>query len=318
MIKALRILIKDVCFYSSIFGFVNALKLRVVPKICETLGLGTYYHFYNKTMILLLKEEFKDIIDRYRQLKKNIETPFSQSSIIWVCWWQGEDQMPQMIKQCYYSLCKNSNGHQVVLLTNKNYMEYISLPEIVLEKHKKGLISTAHLSDVLRLSLLSKYGGLWIDSTYWVTLPIDIDGKYFYSIKQEIIKEANISGFLWTCHLMGCGSPYLIYAFCAECMIRHISIHVKIAHYLMQDYIIRIAYDEFPEFRQIIDELPYLDDNIYYCQDHFNDRITPEIIEQVISTRFHKLNRGGVYKEITVSGEPTLFSFFMNWKVTSH
>lgn len=44
------------------------------------------------------------------------------------------------------------------------------------------MISNTHLSDLLRLELLIRYGGLWIDSTTYMTgtIPAYIDDSNFF------------------------------------------------------------------------------------------------------------------------------------------
>ena len=39
-------------------------------------------------------------------------------------------------------------------------------------KKDKGIITRTNYSDLLRLSLLAKHGGMWMDSTFFVTEPI--------------------------------------------------------------------------------------------------------------------------------------------------
>ena len=50
-----------------------------------------------------------------------------------------------------------------------NLHEYITLPDYINEKHKKGIIDNTHYSDLVRLQLLIEHGGSWIDSTFFVT-----------------------------------------------------------------------------------------------------------------------------------------------------
>lgn len=38
-----------------------------------------------------------------------------------------------------------------------------------MEKHKKGIISFLHYSDLIRLNLLINHGGIWVDSTMFLT-----------------------------------------------------------------------------------------------------------------------------------------------------
>lgn len=48
-----------------------------------------------------------------------------------------------------------------------NYHEYVTLPDYVVEKQKKGNISLTHFSDVLRFTLVYEYGGIWFDATIY-------------------------------------------------------------------------------------------------------------------------------------------------------
>ena len=54
--------------------------------------------------------------------------------------------------------------------------QYYQLPEYIIDKHKKGYISNTELADILRVSLLSDFGGIWIDATIFIPnhLPDDV------------------------------------------------------------------------------------------------------------------------------------------------
>lgn len=92
---------------------------------------------------------------------------------IWVCWWQGEDQMPPLVRVCYKSILKHCGNHNVVLLTKDNYSEYVDISPIILDKFSKGRMSVTNLSDVIRANILAKRGGLWLDAAIYVTKPVD-------------------------------------------------------------------------------------------------------------------------------------------------
>ena len=62
------------------------------------------------------------VINKYQQKDSN-QTPIGETAPIWVCWWQGEKQMPELVKQCYKLLKKYSGTHPVKLLTKNNYQE---------------------------------------------------------------------------------------------------------------------------------------------------------------------------------------------------
>ncbi|WP_439819755.1 capsular polysaccharide synthesis protein [Lactiplantibacillus plantarum] len=50
-------------------------------------------------------------------------------------------------------------------IDNYNLKYYTNFPKYILEKRRSGKISDAHFSDLLRVELLTRYGGMWIDAT---------------------------------------------------------------------------------------------------------------------------------------------------------
>ena len=87
---------------------------------------------------------------------------------IWFCWLQGLAAAPPIVKACYNSL-KQLTGYSLVVIDNTNWKEYVELPGYIVGKWEKGRIPAAMFSDLLRVELLIKYGGTWIDSTVLCT-----------------------------------------------------------------------------------------------------------------------------------------------------
>lgn len=72
---------------------------------------------------------------------------------------QGMEHAPKMVQYCFESLKSNLRDKRIILITEDNYKEYVQFPTYILEKYEKGCFSKTHLSDLLRLELLIKYGG---------------------------------------------------------------------------------------------------------------------------------------------------------------
>ena len=100
-----------------------------------------------------------------------------RSKIIWFCWLQGIENASEVVKVCYRSLTRHlgiagqarNEGYEVKVIDEKNWREYIDLPDYIIRHREKKQIPPAHFSDLLRLELLIKYGGTWIDSTVLCT-----------------------------------------------------------------------------------------------------------------------------------------------------
>jgi hypothetical protein len=89
--------------------------------------------------------------------------------MIWIFWWQGMDNAPLVVQKCYDSVKRNFPDWKITVLTADNYQDYVSFPNYIEEKRNKGIISLTHFSDLMRLELLIKYGGLWLDATVFCT-----------------------------------------------------------------------------------------------------------------------------------------------------
>lgn len=105
------------------------------------------------------KTQIIDIERKYRDKPVDIDRK------IWVCWFQGIDNAPDIVKRCYLSLKENITDREIVLLTENNYRDYVTFPYEIQRKIDSGIIKGAHMSDLLRLELLQEYGGTWIDAT---------------------------------------------------------------------------------------------------------------------------------------------------------
>ena len=101
--------------------------------------------------------------------KTYTEKEHKTSDIIWICWFQGMDNAPDLVKKCYESVVKNNPGKKVIVLTEKNISDYVTFPEYIVTKWKQGVITHTHMTDLLRLELLITYGGLWLDATVLCT-----------------------------------------------------------------------------------------------------------------------------------------------------
>lgn len=117
----------------------------------------------------MLARRYRPVMHDCRALYKTKHLDRHRSDIIWFCWLQGLEEAPDLVKVCYSSLKKHLSNKEIKIVDNSNWSKYIELPYYVVEKWKKGRIPPANFSDLLRLELLIRYGGTWVDSTVLCT-----------------------------------------------------------------------------------------------------------------------------------------------------
>ena len=120
----------------------------------------------NNRRLQKLRKKNKSFIKCYLDNESNVSER-KKSNKVWVLWLQVMESAPLVVKRCFWSLKHNLRNREIILLTEANYCDYITFPEFIQTKIDKGVISRTHLSDLLRLELLEKYGGTWIDATVY-------------------------------------------------------------------------------------------------------------------------------------------------------
>ena len=141
----------------------------------------TYKQVYLDTVRKVEPKLVKEYRPVMKEIAERISTPskgsgtgsptaleHKRNKIIWFCWLQGIENAPEVVKACYNSLTRHT-GYSLKVIDEKNWREYIDLPDYIIRRREKKQIPPAHFSDLLRLELLIKYGGTWIDSTVLCT-----------------------------------------------------------------------------------------------------------------------------------------------------
>ena len=150
------------------------LLLGKEKKALEILRLSAQYKIKSN-----LEKKYKREIQMFEKRYQDNEV-HKISNKVWVCWFQGMDQAPDLVKKCYQSLQENLSDREIILITSENIQEYVEFPDYIIDKWKKGQITHTHMTDLLRLELLIKYGGMWIDATVLCTSKREQIPDYFF------------------------------------------------------------------------------------------------------------------------------------------
>ena len=109
--------------------------------------------------------------NRYDFILQNLpiynHTHIYNNTIFW-CWLQEKIDIP-ILNACLNSVIRNNKGNKIIMINKNNIHQYVHFPLYILNKFNNNSMSKTHFSDLLRLELLIKYGGTWIDATVLMT-----------------------------------------------------------------------------------------------------------------------------------------------------
>ena len=124
--------------------------------------------------------------------------------------------MPDIVRACYNSVLKNAGERHVQLLTNENLQNFIEIPLFIQKKREQGVMSIQHFSDYVRMAIIYKYGGIWLDATVLLTSPICLKSNlHFISIRNYDLKYVPNNG-KWNIFFIGGGKGNILFSFLTE------------------------------------------------------------------------------------------------------
>ena len=240
-------------------------------------------------------EEIKRRIDR-----ENERAEHKRSNKIWIMWWQGMDNAPAVVKMCYQSVKdRYGENYEIILLDKDNYREYIELPEDITEKIEnkeifleKGQMPLQFLTDIIRLELLIKYGGLWMDATILCTgksgrLPSYIENSdlFFYEVMWPNSWITSTTFESWFIYAVS-NSPYLMLL--RDLVYVYTRTNKRISDYLMIYCLAELLREKYPDL--LCDKPPAANVNALSMQRYLREKFDANIYDCIISNSdFHKL-----------------------------
>ena len=289
--------------------------LQFVDVLIPTGKSKTYIHALSDSMIRALSPLTRRYADGH------IPAPAPKRTLdklpVWICWWQGEEQMPPIVRACVAQLrrCLPEQA-ELHIITWDNYTDYIDLPDFVLKKHEAGLIGPAHLSDVLRFGLLSHYGGAWLDSTVYLSgrFPEKLLSESFYTQRfadWSCCPREACRG-KWCGFFLGGKAENVIFPFLYEALCFWWSHHDRFVDYVFFDYILWAGYCGVPAIAQQIDAVPASNENMWLMSKKLNEPYAPEAFEALLhSNDFFKLSYKGQLDLKTPEGKKTVYAHLL-------
>lgn len=313
------------CFYSQQRARINYIvdqKLFPYLKCTKSFGKRNADYLWNnssdrlmwlKRCKIVIENEFSYIIQKYKaeDLELDINKE-NDSPNVWCCWFQGEKNIPEVVRTCIESQKSNLPiGVRYNFLSLENIDNYIELPGFIIDNVKRGYLTFTHLSDIIRFKLLSEYGGVWMDSTVFVS--DNIPESYFhlpiYSIQAKDACQLDNNIFYWPLcsFLIGGAANNLLFRFCYELMLEYQDKY----NWLIDGHLINICYaiafSNFTKTRESIEQIGANNGNRQRFDDIANTVYEKKTYVDLLDSQiFHKLNWRKKYKTY-VDGKETFY-----------
>jgi hypothetical protein len=288
----------------------------------------------HEAILAYLLCHYRDIIDKFSKKNPEPESNIDPTSPLWVCWWDGEEAMPDIVKVCYNTIKQHSTTHPVKLITKYNYKEYISIPDYIMEKVNSKIITITHFSNMLRANLLYDYGGIWMDSTILTLKEISLTNTPFFTLKAPAKKNNGISmarfaGLSsssipyrhnkfspkisrWSGFLLAGTKGSVIFGYMRDILYAYWKDHNDQIDYVLYDYTIALGYDNIPEMKKMIDDVPCSDMEKFVLEKILNTEFSEEIFAKYLSIPFHKLSWKVNFTDYTKDHKPTIYGHLIN------
>lgn len=239
-----------------------------------------------------------------------------ENAPIWVFWWQGITDAPELVQRCVASIRKNSGSHPVHIITKDNYDQYVTLPAAIVEKIGSGITLT-HFSDILRMNLLADHGGYWLDATIFVTRPLP-ECTYsapVFTGRNPGRDYQNISAWRWTGYAIAGWKGNSLFVLAKALFNAYWEQENRLIDYFLIDHLIAMIYDSITGVQTQIDGIPGNNTAQQCMHELFCGAAAPELLEELLlreDTWLYKLTWKATYPEQTASGGESIYS---RWKL---
>lgn len=265
----------------------------------------------------MLKRDLSNVIENHQNILSY--GTHQENSPIWVCWWTGESNAPELVKKCICSIKKNAGNHPVYLITQDNYEDYIEIPQYMLKYIRNNTMGLAHLSDYIRVSLLYMYGGLWLDATIFCSqaIPEEYFECSFFTCKSGIVECRFISLMRWTTFVFGGWKGNAVYGYLKEALEQYWQLHSTAVDYLFFDHLIELGYEQLPAVKKLIDSVPINNLRRDDLQAAMNRAATPDEWDDIVQsdTVLYKLSWRERYSLTTSDGQDSIYAHFLKRKM---
>ena len=217
---------------------------------------------------------------------------------LFILWLQGWNCAPALHREVAESWRINNPDWNIHLIDQSNLSDYIDVPYL---SDPKKTISPQARSDIIRLHLLAKWGGVWADATllcmqpldHWVHAAVEPAGLWMYHGHGAQMPNGPASWFI-----VSKQDSFMIRTWKEACD-AYWTLYDSTNHYFWMDGLFRELYLMNTEFAAAWDRVPYL-----YCE---------------LDGQSHTLAKHGMHndtphiKHLFETAPPYVLKFWAHW-----
>ncbi|MBQ8848024.1 MAG: hypothetical protein IJ003_03685 [Candidatus Gastranaerophilales bacterium] len=233
-------------------------------------------------------------------IKTNNERP-----IIWQYWHQGIENAPLLIQKCIESTKKFHPDYEIKVLSFENINDYVDIPKKYYDLLEQKKIPIAIFSDILRLYLLTKYGGCWVDATLYFTGRIPdkiLNSKFFVPQKNP---KTDAFGDKMSCYFIRSDKDSIWIHLIKNAIENYWNENDYLIHYFMFEHVVSMISESTKELKNDWKKMPFiLTQEFEIFRKNLYDTYSDELFKEIKKTSFmHKLS----YKIIQNSSNSNTF-----------
>ncbi len=295
------------------------LKITLIELLSKTLFKGDNYisHMFHKykheNVKKYLRNKYSYLIEEAKYKKCQENEKIKNTDNIWVFWWQGINNAPNIVKTCIKSIKENSGKHNVIIVDKNNYKKYTNIPNYIIEKVNDGKITLTSFSDIVRMDLLYNNGGIWMDATIFMTKELDsnIYNYSLYTIKHNLYADWHVCKGKWTGFFLATNKGNESIEFFRKFFYTFLREKETFITYFLIDCIIAIGYEDIYYIKNTIDNIPINGEGIFELAKILSDEYDEIKYNKIIKNNtLHKLSYKDIYK-LQNNGRVTMYKHFM-------
>ena len=274
-----RQFVRKYILYRHWFSMVESVNMTFAHHLGNR---GTAY--FHRKVLGYLENSYGDIVKKYSGMT-SYPTEWDMESLpIYVFWYQGLENMPDIVRASYNSIMRHKGTHNVILLDRNNLTDYVEIPKTILDKINHGYVNYTKLSNIVRQILLTK-GCIWMDATIYLTEDIHLPSLSLYTIRTPEINGTKFVGKQkLTSYFFASYPNNPLFLFERDILCRYYENEDVLIDYFLMDYCYELCYRTCPAAKAMLDRVPFNNVDVYFLAENLNCKYNPE--------EFNKIKQG--------------------------